>query len=124
MVEIVSKPNYGASLVFVEAAKDNTRRRERGTATDIFQNYLDELEELLNANLLGIQVVATVIAFADLPVVGGDELDPPKDTFPLVPGIIFVTGTDKNSGNPVPAYSDGVNTWRYFSDNLIVTVAP
>ena len=110
--QIASKPDHGTILT-----KD-------GRAEFLFQLYLDDITRLLNDNLLGLQVVFPVYAFADLPKVDGDLEDPPVPLFPTVSGAIFVTGTDKNSGNQVPAYSDiTTNVWRYFSDNGVVTVA-
>lgn len=94
MAEIVTKPDHGSQLV-----------DEDGMANDMFQLYLDDIEQGLNDNLLGARVQLTSYIVADLP-------DPSPEA-----GMIFVT--DEAAG-AVPAFSDGVN-WLRFTDRAIVS---
>lgn len=114
MTQITSKPDYGVPLVEEQSA----------AATFTLQNYLDDISLFLNGFLLGLQVVPAVYTFAELPKVDGDMEEPPVLEFPTVAGLIIVTGTDRNSGGPIPAYSDGTSKWLYFSDDTEVMVAP
>lgn len=91
--KITSKPDWGTTLI------------EDGKPTVSFQFFLDELEERLNANLLGAQVTLTSYTVATLP---------PVTEFP---GIIFVSD---ETGGAVPAFSDGL-VWRRCTDRVIVS---
>lgn len=96
MTQIVSKPSYGASLI---------RSKTDGLATDIFQNYLDDLEEVLNTNLLGLQVQLPIYTVATLPAAT------------TAGGMVFVSN---ETGGPVPAFSDGMD-WRRMTDRNVVS---
>lgn len=92
MTEIVSKPDHGTLII------------DRGIAGPRLELFFDDIQQKLNAFLLGPRVVFTTFAFADLP-----DANPP--------GSVFVS--DSANGF-VPAYSDGT-TWRYYSDDGVVS---
>lgn len=92
-VSIVSKPDRGLILT-----KD-------GRASAEFQQYLDDITQLLNDNLLGLQVQLTSYTVSTLPVATTDG------------GLIFVTD---ETGGAVPAFSDGTN-WRRTTDRTVVS---
>ena len=75
-------------------------------ATTQMQNFLDELQQKLNDNLLGDVVRLTSFTVATLPPV------------PAVasPSLIYVSD---ETGGAVPAFSDGTN-WRRVTDRAIV----
>jgi len=93
MTELNSKPDWNTALI------------KEGQATEIFQFFLDEIQDLLNANLLGDQVTLSSYTVATLPAV---------TTFP---GLIFVSD---ETGGAVPAFSDGL-VWRRITDRAIVS---
>ncbi len=93
MSEIVSKPDWGATLT------------DDGKATREFQEYLDDLTDKLNLNLLGDQVSLPTYTVATLPTVTD------------VAGLIFVSD---ETGGAQPAFSDGTNWWR-MTDRAIVS---
>lgn len=93
MSEIVSKPDHGALLV------------DKGSATPVFQVYLDNIQTLLNLNLLGNQVQLPSYTVATLP------------SATAAAGMIFVSD---ETGGAVPAFSDGTN-WRRVTDRAIVS---
>lgn len=93
MAAITSKPDWGARLI------------ENGAANRQLQSFLDELEQSLNADLLGSQVTLPSYEVADLPVVRA------------APGMIFVSD---EAGGAVPAFSDGL-VWRRVTDRAIVS---
>lgn len=94
MTALVSKPDRGATLT-----------QDDGSATPLFQQYLDDIQEALNANLLGNQVSLASYVVAELPDVTS------------VPGLIFVSD---ETGGAVPAFSDGTN-WRRVTDRAVVS---
>lgn len=94
MAEIVSKPDHGNRLI-----------DENGEATEELQRYLDDIEQGLNDNLLGLRVQLTSYTVATLP-------DPSPDG-----GLIFVT--DEVAG-AVPAFSS-VGNWLRITDRAIVS---
>lgn len=74
--------------------------------TEAFQVFLDELEQRLNANVLGDSVLVpsyTVAAAPDASVWSG--------------GTIFVSN---ESGGAVLAFSDGTN-WRRVTDRAVIS---
>ncbi len=93
MVSITSKPDHGEPLT------------EDGKANRRFQEYLDDIEGGLNANLLGAQVTLTSYTVATLPAVVS------------APGMIFVSD---ETGGAVMAFSDGTN-WLRCTDRAIVS---
>ena len=93
MSKITSKPDWGTTLI------------EDGKPTVNFQFFMDELEERLNANLLGDQVTLTSYTVASLPPVTA------------LPGLIFVSD---EAGGAVPAFSDGFS-WRRCTDRAVVS---
>lgn len=92
-MSINSKPNWGAALI------------ENGVATDRMQLFFDDLAQLLNANLLGLQVQLPVYTVATLPTAENQA------------GMIFVSD---ETGGAVPAFSDGTN-FRRVTDRAIVS---
>ena len=92
-MEITSKPDWGAELITA------------GVATDRFQLFLDDIAQLLNDNLLGLQVQLTVYTVATLPTAANQG------------GMIFVSD---EAGGAVPAFSDGAN-WRRTTDRVVVS---
>jgi len=93
MTEILSKPGHGEPLI-----KD-------GKATPVFQNYLDEITQSLNDNLLGLRIQAASYTVATLPLVTTEA------------GIIYVSD---ETGGGILAFTDGVN-WRRVSDRVVVS---
>ncbi len=93
MTEINSKPQYGALLT------------EGGKSTNIFQQYLDDIQQRFNTFLLGSQVTLTSYTISDLP---------PATT---AGGLIFVSD---ETGGPVLAFSDGAN-WLRCTDRQVVS---
>ena len=90
MTFIVSKPEYGAVLVDPET----------GLATDIFQNFMDDIEQIINENGSNVVTVAT------LPIA-------------TKPGQrIYVTD---ESGGEVGAISDTSLNFRRSTDTAIVS---
>ena len=92
-MSITSKPDWGARLI------------ENGVATDRMQLFLDELEQFLNDNLLGLQVQLPVYTVATIPTAANQG------------GMIFVSD---ETGGAIPAFSDGTN-WRRATDRAIVS---
>lgn len=93
-MSITSKPDWGDTLV-----------SKAGVAHPSFQEYLDEISQLLNDHLLGKQVTLPSYTVATLPPVTSQ------------PGMIFVSD---ESGGAVPAFSDGTN-WRRVTDRAVIT---
>lgn len=95
MNQLTSKPNYGAII----ANKD-------GILDPLFQDFFDDIEQLLNDNLLGDRVQLHAYTVATLP-----------DATVSVGGMIYVSD---ESGGAVPAFTDGTN-WRRVTDRAIVS---
>ena len=93
MTNIVSKPDYGSVLI------------DGGVATDRFQEFLDDIEEILSGVIFGSQVSLKSYKVAELPPVT------------TLSGLIFIT--DEVDG-AVPAFSDGTS-WRRVTDRKIVS---
>ena len=91
---LISKPNYNDFLI-----------GENGLATRVFQTFLDETQEKINAALLGPQVQLTGYLVADLPDAS------------RAGGWIYV---EDETGGAVPAFSDGTN-WRRCTDRAVVS---
>lgn len=66
---------------------------------------MDELEEKLNANLIGGFLVLEAYDFADLPATAGEG------------NVVYVNDL---TGQRAPVYFDNTN-WRRFSDNTIAS---
>ena len=98
MNKLNSKPDSGAALV-----------EEQGgslIANNTLQIWFDELEQKLNANLLGKAVILIPYTVATLP-----------SASECAQGLIYVSD---ESGGAVPAFSDGTN-WRRMTDRAIVS---
>lgn len=93
MTVITSKPDHGAIVI------------EGGQASSRLQEFLDDIEQSLNAFLLGRQVQLPSYVVADVPVAT------------TAAGMIFVSD---ETGGAVPAFSDGTN-WRRVTDRAIVS---
>jgi len=76
-----------------------------GKATLAFQNYLDEITQQMNDNLLGLRIQATSYTVATLP------------TAATAAGLIYVSD---EAGGAVLAFSDNVN-WRRVTDRAVVS---
>lgn len=98
MTAITSKPDHGASLGIVGG--------DEVFASDEFQIYLDEIEQRLNARLLGLAVRLPSRTVADLPPAGKWGAS-----------VIYVSD---ESGGAVLAFSDGSN-WRRVTDRAVVS---
>lgn len=92
-MSLVSKPDWGAPLIV------------DGAATPEFQLYLDDLDQQLNDNLLGLQVQLPSYVVATLPTAANAG------------GLVFVSD---ETGGAVPAFSDGTD-WRRCTDRQIVS---
>lgn len=97
MTEIANKPDHGAVL-------GQTASGEDVFASQAWQNFVDDIEQRLNDEVLGNQVVLSVYTVATLPPVPGS-------------GWIFVSD---ETGGAVPAFSDGTD-WRRCTDRAIVS---
>ena len=87
---IVSKPDYGSRI----AEKDS------GVVTEEFQNFFDDIEQIINDDGSSIFTVATL----PTAVRAGQR--------------IYVS--DDSTGER-PAYSDSLLAWRRYSDDTLVT---
>lgn len=92
-MDILSKPDHGVPLI------------ADGKATPAFQIYLDEITTVLNDNLLGLRIQATIYTVATVPDATTEA------------GIIYVSD---DVGGGVLAFSDGTN-WRRVTDRAVVT---
>ena len=90
MTEIVSKPDYGTRI----AEKDS------GGVTELFQNFFDELEQIINDDGSSIFTVATL----PTAIRAGQR--------------IYVSD---EVGGEVPAFSDSFLNWRRVTDRAIVS---
>ncbi len=97
MTAITSKPQPGFQIV-----------DESKAATPEMQNYLDDLEQRLNDELIGNVLRLPTYTVATLPSV------------PAVANGIFMIGVSNETGGAVPAFSDGTN-WRRVTDRTIVS---
>ncbi len=94
MTEITSKPDHG------------TRLTEEQRATTRFQEFLDDLEEQLNSNLLGDAVIFQEYTVATLPSASENDN-----------GVIIVSD---EAGGRTLATSDATN-WMRVSDGAVVS---
>ena len=92
-MKIVTKPDHSTSLV-----------DSNGLASQALQNFFDDLETKLNADLFGVSVSLTSYTVATVP--SAQKI-----------GLIYVTD---ETGGAVPAFSDGTN-WRRITDRAIVS---
>ena len=92
-MKIVSKPDHGAVLI------------EKGVATDVLQDFFDDLIIKLNVNL-GESFVLPAYTVAALPSASKS-----------VGGLIYVSD---ETGGAVTAFSDGTN-WRRTTDRAVVS---
>ena len=98
MTDIASKPDYGTPIGLFQGRQVNL--------SEAFQNFFDDLEEKLNANLLGSVVQLPSYTVATVPTASS-----------FVAGIIFVTD---ETGGAVPAFSDGT-VWRRVTDRAVIS---
>lgn len=92
-MKIVSKPEHGAALV------------EKGAATDVLQDFFDDLIIKLNVNL-GESFRLPTYTVGSLPSASRN-----------VGGLIYVSD---ETGGAVTAFSDGAN-WRRTTDRVVVS---
>lgn len=95
MTRITNKPNYGSRVADANGQLD-----------PLYQDFFNDIEGGLNANLLGDQVQLpeyTVLTLPDATVKAG--------------GMIFV---NDETGGAVPAFTDGA-AWRRVTDRAIVS---
>lgn len=95
---IVSKPNHGQVIAKLRGGDV--------VADNALQVFLDDVELLLNARLLGESVRLPVYTVATLPPASRN-----------IGGSVFVSNA---AGGAITAFSDGTN-WRRSTDRAIVT---
>jgi hypothetical protein len=94
MTRLTNKPGDGSIIA-----------NDGGQVDPSYQVFFDELEQELNANLLGNQVQLASYTVATLPSAA------------TAGGIIYVSD---ETGGAVPAFSDGTN-WRRVTDRTVVS---
>ena len=102
MTQSVAKPRQGDQIGEV--------RGNAVVAEDLLQNYLDEIEGILNNNLVGDAVILPVYTVAHL-------LAATPSAVTWTNGTVIVS--DETGGRTI-ATSDGTN-WRRVSDGAIVS---
>lgn len=98
MTAIASKPDHGAVLGDV--------RDGQVYASDALQVFLDEIEQRLNADVLGLALKLPSYTVATVPTASS-----------WANSLIYVSN---ETGGAVPAFSDGTN-WRRVTDRAVVS---
>jgi hypothetical protein len=97
--QLVSKPEIGMTIGF-------TSKGQQIVASAEFQQYLDEIQQKINAFLLGDALLTNTYTVATVP-----------NASEWTQGLIYVSD---ETGGAIPAFSDGTN-WRRVTDRNIVS---
>lgn len=99
MRQLVDKPDQGSIIGITQDGKTVA-------VNELLQNYLDEIQTILNEFILGDAIILPSYTVSTVPTASE-----------YTGGEIYVTD---ETGGAVPAFSDGMN-WRRVTDRAIIS---